>query len=264
MSKNSEELENFDDKRVQAELDKMSMLSAEFIEKINESGEKTVPVGKSPQTKEELLARRDCLLRLIAAKRLALKQTVIDYQSAKEKSNKATARHNDWEGRVEGLSKDKRLHVAYIGRLSRQALMLKEEAKAFERTAEVRYAASLIVGEFTLHRLQQETKQLLRMKARVRRSKVKLTKLYAQADLAEDELEEAGNRGKRSFGEIKNLSLQVVEDEGSLSGLGWIKENGMKDEKVEEKGEETEGVEEEEKEEKVEVIGKGKTRSGMP
>ncbi|MCJ1422678.1 hypothetical protein MMC29_000558 [Sticta canariensis] len=165
----------------------MSMLSAELIEKTNGSREKIVPVGKSPQNQEKLLARRDCLPRLIAEKRLALVQTVIDYQSAKEKSNKATARHNDWEDRVEGLSKDERLHVAYIGRLSSQALMLKEEAQAFERTAEI--------------------KQLLRTKVRVRRSKVKLTKLYAQADLAEDDLEEAGNLGKIRFVVIKNLSL---------------------------------------------------------
>ena len=110
----------------------------------------------------------------------------------------------------------------------------------FEQTAEVRYASSLIVGEFTLHRLQQEIKQLLRMKDRVRKSKVKLIKLYAQADLAKDELEEAGNRWEISSGVIRNPNLQVVEDEASLSGLGWVKENEMKDETVE-KGEETEG-----------------------
>lgn len=209
-----------DDKRVQAELDKMSMLSAELIDKINESGEKFAAVRKSPQNQEELLARRDCLRRLLVEKRLALEQTKIDYQSAKEKSNEATARHNDWEDRVEGLSKDERLHVAYIGRLSSQALKLKKEAQVFEQTAEVRYASSLIVGEFTLHRLQQEIKQLLRMKDRVRKSKVKLIKLYAQADLAKDELEEAGNRWEISSGVIRNLNLQVVEDEASLSGLG--------------------------------------------
>ena len=238
----------------------MSGVSSLFVEG-NEGGAKKVSLaGKSPRNKEELLARRARLLELIAEKKRAFLKTVTDHQTAEEKSRKATARYNDWEDEVEARSKDVRLHEAYIGRLSSQVLELKGEAQIFGRTGEARFASSLITSEITHHRLEQETMQLLDMKAGVRDGNARLIKLHRRVERAENGLEEARKTRNISIRVIKGLTTQVTQDEALLSGLGWIKENEAEEEgngEVVEEEEEEEAEEGGEKEEDEEDDDKG-------
>ncbi|MCJ1265146.1 hypothetical protein MMC22_005021 [Lobaria immixta] len=241
----------------------MSGLSSLFVEGIEGGAKKVSLAGKSPRNKEELLARRARLLELIAEKKRAFLKTVTDQQAAEEKSRKATARYNDWEDEVEARSKDVRLHEAYIGRLSSQVLELKGEAQIFGRTGEARFASSLITSEITHHRLEQETMQLLDMKAGVRDGNVRLIKLHRRAERAENGLEEARKTRNISIRVMKGLTNQVTQDEALLSGLGWIKENEAEEEgngEEEDKEDDDKGGEEEEEEEETGVVGKRKDK----
>lgn len=220
----------------------MSGVSSLFVEGNEEGAKKVSLAEKSPRNKEELLARRVRLLELIAKKKRAFLKTVTDQQAAEEKSDKATARYNDWEDEVEARCKDVRLHEAYIGRLSSQVLELKEGAQTFERTGEARFASSFIIGEIIYYRLEQETMQLLDMKADVRSGNIRLIKLHRQAERAEDVLAEARQTWDISIRVIKGLTTQVIQNEAWLSGLGWIKENEAEEEG---NGKEVEGEEEE-------------------
>lgn len=114
-------------------------------------------------------------------------------------------------------------HEAYIGRLSSQALELKEKALAYERTGEARYASSLITGEMTLHQLREVTLRLLRMKARVRACNGKLGTRYRRMERAVPRFQEDRKHQDISLQVIRGLSLQLMKDEVRLSSLGQIK-----------------------------------------
>lgn len=237
----------------------MSKASSELAKGIEKSAKAVSQAGKPSQNKEELLARRAKCIGLITNKKRAYAQAVTDSRVAEEKSVEATARYNDWEDQVEARSRDVRLHVAHIGRLSSQVLEMKEEAQKFARTGETQYASSLIIGNFTLLRLERAAEQLPNMKAGVRAGNVKLAELHEQMEQAEDAAEKAEKHRSTSMQVIKGLALQAIQDDTSLSGLESVKENEVKEEEEEEA--EGEGEEDEENEEhEVEVVEKGKDK----
>lgn len=202
--------------------------------------------GKPPQNKEKLLARRARLLEIMAGKKRDFKPLATNHQNADEENEKAIAEYKEFRNLVEGKSKDVSLHEEHIGRLSSQVLELKEEALVFARGGEARFASSLITGELTLLRMKQEIMQLQSMKAEVRADKFKLAELQRRCERAKDGLDEARKYRDISLQVLKGLSVQVTQDEGWLSALGWRKEDEEENEEIEK--EENEEVEEEEEE----------------
>lgn len=225
-----------------AELDEMTKLSDEVLERIKESAEKVAKAGvESPQTMEELLDRRARLLRLIAEKKPDFVTAETARRETDDRDKKMAARHNDWLEKVVAQYQDVRLHEAYVARLSGQVLELKEEARQFEQMGDIRYAPSLIIGEITFHRLKQATVQLRSMKSRIGAARIKLAKLRRRAERTDDALLKALNHRDTIVRVIKGLTMQATQDEAWLLALGWtkpeeeeLKEGGIKEVELEE------------------------------
>ncbi|MCJ1461509.1 hypothetical protein MMC07_000106 [Pseudocyphellaria aurata] len=206
------------------ELYKIIYPDDEALEQIKENAEKVAKAGgETPQIMEKLLDERALLLRLIAEKKPALVAAETTRREADDNDKKTAARHNDWLRKVAAQFNDVELHKAYVARLSGQVFELKDEARQFEQTGDIRYAPSLIIGEITLHRLKQATSQLRSMNSAYSAALVKLDKLRRRAERTDDALRKAVEDRDNLTRAIKGLVLQAVQDEAWLLGLGWKK-----------------------------------------